>query len=481
MEGIFWRIRRYTKAIWLVAVLVAAGSWAPIRAAGAVEQQNSSRRAQKSQNCQQLDYNKMVVFSDLHYYSAKLGTTSSDFEEYLAEDRKLLVESDAILQETVALIKAGDAGIVLVPGDLTKDGELFNHLRVRGYLKELQDSGRKVYVIDGNHDINNPDALRYKGARTTSAKAITPEQFKVLYSEFGYRQAVAADPNSLSYVVELNPKLRLVVLDSALYDTNLADGKPKIAGALSPETLQWAVEQIQLARAKGKQVIGMMHHGLTEHFRGQKLFFGEYVIQDAETLAAALANAGMTAVFTGHFHAQDITAKQVDSGKVIYDIETGSLVTYPNPFRVIEVKDGQLSIQTGRIEKIAFDTGDLSFQDYSKKFLIMGLNELVPRFLTGLLVQQGVPEEQAVSQAQALVAREVAPDSLPGLTLGSLLVDGLVGHYQGDEQIAAQLLPVLQALSSSADPLIHLLGSALIGLGTDLPPGDNAAVIDLTP
>ena len=77
-----------------------------------------------------------------------------------------------------------------------------------------------------------------------------------------------------------------------------------------------------------------MHHGILEHYAGQSLFFGDYVIQNWPTVSATLAQAGLPLVFTGHYHAQDVTQQtsglnNENSSPFIFDAETGSLLTYP--------------------------------------------------------------------------------------------------------------------------------------------------------
>ncbi|MFN3306147.1 MAG: metallophosphoesterase family protein, partial [Candidatus Kapaibacteriota bacterium] len=101
------------------------------------------------------------IFSDPHLYDTTLGTKGLAFDEYLNSDRKMLRESEAILQSVIEMIANDNSQIVLVPGDLTKDGELHNHLLMAKYLRKLESLGKKVYVVPGNHDINNPKSFSY--------------------------------------------------------------------------------------------------------------------------------------------------------------------------------------------------------------------------------------------------------------------------------------------------------------------------------
>lgn len=127
---------------------------------------------------------KISVLSDIHYYDPSLGVEGKAFEDYLAGDRKLLAESSAILESAMNDINNSDSEIVLISGDLTKDGERVNHLAVAEILQELEVKGKKVYVTHGNHDILNPHAIRFDGDTTSPVDYVTPKEFKKIYADF---------------------------------------------------------------------------------------------------------------------------------------------------------------------------------------------------------------------------------------------------------------------------------------------------------
>src|ERR1035437_8741053 len=69
----------------------------------------------------------IAVLADNHYMDPSLLIQDgSAFQDYLVTDGKLLAASDAIMKEAIyELIHATPKpDLVLVPGDLTKDGEL---------------------------------------------------------------------------------------------------------------------------------------------------------------------------------------------------------------------------------------------------------------------------------------------------------------------------------------------------------------------
>jgi predicted phosphodiesterase len=399
---------------------------------------------------------KLLVFSDPHYFDPSLGTTGSAFEAYVARDRKLIAESDAVMRTMVAAVQAENPQVVLVPGDLTKDGERSSHVLVAAYLRQMQTGGRKVFVVPGNHDIENGAALSYAGDVSTPVPTISATEFATIYGDMGYVSAVARDPGSLSYLAEIVPGLWLLALDSCIYGD--APGASVSAGSFSDETKAWIQAQLHLVR--GQRVLAMMHHGVVEHVANQALIFPEYLVADRDGVAGLLSNGGVGAVFTGHFHANDIT-QGLPSGatKSIFDIETGSTVTYPCPYRVVEVSADTLTITTKHILAIDYDLkGAPDFQTYAHDSLRLGLETLIINLL------QQPPYAMATDQAG-----KVSP----------WLGDGLVAHYAGDEVMPADVPGEVQTLLLSGSGVEILAGMMLQSIWTDLAPIDNTVVLDL--
>ena len=404
---------------------------------------------------------KFCVFSDPHYYDPSLGVTGSAFEEYLAEDRKMIAESEAILESAIKIVEEEHPSFLIIPGDLTKDGEKVCHEKFAMYLKTIEDSGIQVYVVPGNHDVLNSSTCSYSGDTTTSIPNVTASEFASIYSQFGYGEAIARDPNSLSYIVEPVPGLWLFALDACKYSENTAT-KTYTGGKFSTETLNWVESKLKEAKSNNKMAIGMMHHGILEHYSGQKQFFGEYVVDDYTTVSELFAHNGMQFVFTGHYHAQDITSRDFSSGERMYDIETGSLVTAPCPVRTVNIStDLQINISTRTVETINYDTGGKSFPQYAQEYLLTGMEQLVTMQLTAPVAYGGYG-------ISAETAAQVAPS----------LAQAFVAHYAGDEKPSTQALSLAGTLLASSDPSTKLIGQMLGTLWTDLLPNDNTLVLD---
>jgi alkaline phosphatase len=398
------------------------------------------------------------VISDPHYYAPSLGTEGAAFEAYLAADRKMIAESDAILQSAIDIVKNEKPNILLISGDLTKDGEKVSHEAFAAYLADIESTGVQVYVIPGNHDINNPDAMSYAGNTATPVESVSAEDFQEIYADFGYGEAIYRDSASLSYVATVSEKLWILALDSCEYDQN--DTDPETSGSLSAETKAWALEKLAEAKLQGITVIGMMHHSLSEHFTLQADLFPDYVIEDDTTdgtsLAQELADAGLSLMFTGHFHANDIN-QTTDSA--LYEIETGSLVTWPSPVRTVTLNtDHTVDITTTSVTEVDYDLGGAtSFEAYATDYLTSGLDQLAVSYLMGTFY------------ITLDAANQVAP----------LFSAAMAAHYKGDETMDPTTLLTIQAMASSGNQMQVMLAGALQSLWTDGLPADNDVTIAL--
>ncbi len=402
---------------------------------------------------------KICVISDLHYFDTTLLINDGPaFQMYLAQDRKLLKESNAIMVSLFDSLLLIHPDIVLIPGDMTKDGEITCHQKILNFILSLKNAGIKVFVINGNHDINNPDALSYNNSTTTSVPTATPAQFKTMYYNYGYNGALKTDTASLSYIAEPIAGLQILSLDVCRYDSNFVNGAPVTSGGYKPHVLQWCKDRLIEARQAGKVVLGMQHHNLMEHYMGQATIFSEYVIDDYDTISTQLANLGLKVMFTGHFHAQDIVMKTTSYGNAIYDVETGSAITYPDPYRIMTLTtDTMLQITGKHITNINYNTGTMTFQQYSLHAL-----------------QTGLPPQIIYM----LMSPPYYVDSATAYAIEPAITETFIAHFGGNESNpSAQTSAIIAMLKQDAN--YAFIGYILEGIWTDLPPDDWTTTIDL--
>jgi 3',5'-cyclic AMP phosphodiesterase CpdA len=402
-----------------------------------------------STNGQFPDYPEMkfVVFSDPHFFDPSLGKEGKAFQDYLDKDRKLLRNSKELTEELTSIIEKMDVDFVLVPGDLTKDGEMIDHLAFAEYLKRIESSGKKVFVIPGNHDINNPLSYRYLGETSERVHSASPEEFAEIYAPFGYGSALRRDKNTLSYVAEPREGLWLLCLDACRYKENQEEGHPITEGRFSKETIHWIQEVLQEAKNQNKAVMVMMHHGIIEHYYKQKKLYGEYVVDGYKKVSKILAKQGVRLVFTGHFHAQDITIKYFGKHNFILDTETGSLVTYPSPYRTVSISSSQLlSIKSGFIASLPSQP---AYPEYARSYVHAGISRIAANTLIGMKV-----------------------DSSEAWSLSGQVADAFLAHYAGDE-ITPEKPFDMEGISLKGRFLIGFKKNLVKSLHHDLYPADN--------
>ncbi len=320
---------------------------------------------------------RIAVMSDLHYLSPDMIADTEDFEHAFNSDRKLLKESSSVLREMLERVRADKPDILLVSGDLTKDGEQECHAAL---AKQLQQDipGLKIYVINGNHDIRNYNA---KNFNTPDGKAVPatrthPEDFKRIY-DFVYSDptviatftpAAGNEAGSLSYVARPVEGLTIVAMDTCRYskeNTSNGTDEHETSGAISADLEKWVIEQTAAAKARGDLVIGLEHHGLVPHFDVEPTILPMYLVNGYERIAQEYADAGMSAVFTGHMHAVDIAAMTTKAGNTFYDIETGSALTYPCPIRFVDLRRSTVGGETNTYMSVSTKThiGPINYTD----------------------------------------------------------------------------------------------------------------------
>ncbi|HOB92319.1 MAG: metallophosphoesterase [Bacillota bacterium] len=447
MHSGVWSLRRVLMLSLLILIVVLASTTGPFASFGKAAVYPQTRFA---------------VISDPHVFDVSLGTEGPVFQEHLISDRKLLIQSRELLEAAVSELCNEDLDFVIVAGDLTKDGERINHELCASILSRLIESGIAVYVVPGNHDILNGYAMSFTSTGASPVASVTPEEFAEIYAKMGYEQAIVRDSASLSYVVEPVPGLWLVAMDACRYRENAPEATSVVGGRFSEDTLKWLDSVMNLATSSGKALLGVMHHGVVEHYKGQQRFFGDFLVEDWKLIAERFAASGMKVVFTGHYHAQDITkaAFTTDIGGkkrnvFIFDVETGALVTYPCPYRVVEITEDQvMHIRSHFIAEIP--SHPAGFQEYAKEYVHSGLTRIAYETLRKYRVNERSAE---------ILAPQVA--------------DAFIAHYSGDE-VTPKVTIDTSGTALWAKLVVWVQRGLINGLWNDLEPADNDIDIDLS-
>lgn len=279
----------------------------------------------------------ITVVNDIHYNNfataQKSNSVSEDFAHVNTAGR-LYYEADAIFKAFLAEAAENESDYLLIVGDITETGTEKQVEKMVGMLSAFEaETGKKVFVVPGNHDVLNN----------------TKAQFMKDYADFGYDEAIEIDDKSASYIVDLDDEYRLIAIDATTCGTG--------THSVNEERLEWIAAQGEKAKAEGKKLIAMHHQNFIDHMILSSVVQpGGVVTAKNEAAIDVFAKAGIKYVFTGHTHDHDIASVTASDGTVIYDAVTGSLGGYGTPYRVVTFGD-DVKFETRRINKI--DINDL--------------------------------------------------------------------------------------------------------------------------
>ncbi len=326
-----------------------------------------------------------AVASDLHYVQPTRefnNNIPSDPVFYYANRRAQMEhESGFIIDEMLRQCADNDdCEFLLIPGDLANDGKVIieQHYDVAEKLARFEkETGKQVYVINGNHDAGNDEC------------ATTLEQFKEIYYQFGYDEALTVIEDDCSYTANLGDKYRLIAVDTCDEDKSTEDG-------FTTDRLQWVLNEADAAKADGRYPIVMMHHNLLDHMPLQRIISANFIVRFHYSTAELFADHGIKLVFSGHEHCSDAATYTSALGNVIYDFATTALTMYPLSYRMFYMTDDEIKYENKKITSI--DTAALSkavpeltdtqlslmdedFEKYSRDFFNAGIKYRLGRDL----------------------------------------------------------------------------------------------------
>lgn len=314
---------------------------------------------------------RLIVATDIHYLAEDLTDKGSGFT-YAVEhgDGKVTNYIWEITDAFIAEVLNERPDGVILSGDLSLDGEKASHQELVERLRTITDAGIPVLVIPGNHDINNVSAAQFSEGERLPAETTSPEDFLEIYQDFGYRDAISRDPNSLSYVYEMNDYTRIMMLDTCQYE-----GTAQIGGMIDTDTYEWIEEQLMDASEKGMNVLPVAHHNMLEE---SQIYASNCTIEHNEELIDLLEGWGTISLFlSGHLHVQHFANTDDVTEEGIWEIVTSSLATPPCQYGVLFYGDDQsfsyhtqvLDIDTwARVNGIQ-DENLLKFSEYRTPFL----------------------------------------------------------------------------------------------------------------
>ncbi|MTD42049.1 metallophosphoesterase [Erwinia sp. CPCC 100877] len=344
------------------------------------------------------------LISDPHYIDKSLTDSGAAFKEIkqTAAGKELDYQKES-LQAFIAKAQKEKPDMLIITGDLTLNGEKVSAEKLAELLKELTVQGIKVFVIPGNHDINDGWARKFVGEKQEAADAISTEAFKKIFAACGYENS-SSDPNSLSYAVSVNDTYNFLFLDTNIYpEDNQKLTRPSTGGTIRGKTLTWMKNQLAESQAAKKKTLVFMHHNLYKH---NELLTNGYVLNNAAEVRNLLAEYQVPAVFSGHIHAQDIMT-ETTAGQPITEIISSSFAIAPQSYGVVKLtnqaivyKKQQNDVDKWAQNKNILPTG-MNYAEYMKKVL----TEDGKRLGYAQLSAAGLTDQQQIETGAAFVGK----------------------------------------------------------------------------
>ncbi len=295
------------------------------------------------------------LLTDTHYFETSLGAEGKAFDEYMKKEQYFMIESGTIIKTTFERIAEDkETEIVIIPGDLTKNGELESHKSFIKELYKLKESGKKIFVITAGHDYGN--SFAFKNDERIEAEGTPFEILTELYKDFGYGEAIAFDEATHSYVAEITDGVRMLGI--------CCDSLNQPKGAMDERHLAWAKEQIDKAKQEGCSIFAICHYPIIPSVPVFDLV-GDAKIKEWRKIASFLADNGIEVVLTGHMHIQSINEFYSENGNRLIEICTSCLVGSPAKYRKITVNDKSvMTVETYNVEDFGWDMDGLGVQEY---------------------------------------------------------------------------------------------------------------------
>lgn len=428
---------------------------------------------------------KIFVLADIHVMGPSLVDSPDNmaWQEDLENMKTMQELSVPIFDTLVETVKAAHPDALLIVGDLTKGSEVESHEYVLNKLTEMRSAGIPVYVIPGNRDRGwLEDARKYINNTYVDADMIDNDTFAELYQDYGYGASSERYQESLTYITEPFEGLTLLCLDDGIWCT------PK------DDAIDWICQQAKTAQEKGNQVLMMTHHMIMPHYYNQDEIFELSTPENYQEIRKKLMDAGIKVVLTGHTHVSDIARYTDEEGREIYDVATGSPISYPCDYRILTLNEPftRLDIETASITELE---GYDDFVPYAKFRLeesvtLWAEKWLANRFGEGMVSVMLAPEVSSCFQiyaegnepqnpetpyelnlfkvAQEDFAPRLGEDFVNVLNVMAKTFKSMIGDYQTEEDSTN----IVDDRTLSID--MPMLPTAITTIQPALPEEDNA-------
>lgn len=168
---------------------------------------------------------------------------------------------------------------------------------------------------------------------------------------------------------------------------------------------------------------------------------------------------------------QDISQIVSESGNKLTDIQTGSLISYPSPYRMIEVDEKGFNVTSDYID---FDINGIPFSKISMDFALKSYRAIVPKMLENILIKAQYSQEEINSILYSFKNIEV----LNGYTLNDVISLLIIKQAVGDESIPIEFELLANEFIKSEQFAYKFLGNMILSIGKDSAPSDINTFIE---
>lgn len=335
------------------------------------------------------------VITDIHHLSPTLYDDGEYFQHIQATAGGMdIIYSSQRLEALVMQIEEEQPDILLVSGDLSLNGEYQSMIELADVFARIERLGTQVYVIPGNHDISNGWASHFTEDTLVRVRQVLPDDFRHIFADFGYNEAVSVDDTSLSYVIKTQENLVLLMIDSNIYTHEAGDGPPTLNGVLAEATKDWLWSYLDESVSDQDIVLPVVHHNTLHHFDSVN---DGYTLDNTEELQKILHYYSIPLVLSGHIHAQSIGDMVFEDKFTLTEIVTGAFAMSPSAIGKLTLEHqgsihyDQLMLEVENWARSTNQTEDelLNYQLYMRDLFLESARELAA---TRLLKQANYDE-----------------------------------------------------------------------------------------
>ena len=286
--------------------------------------------------CNRVDSLNLHIISDVHYAPREYFEYVGKFKESNDANGtgKQIKYQEEIIDAYINEEIANNTKYIVITGDLVFSGSLKAHNAFAEKFHRLIDNGIKVLVIPGNHDFDyypftyNNDSIIY-------SNQIEAKDFKEIYQDYGYKDALSVDENSLSYLYKLSDSTCLLALDTLNKYGN-------VDGEISEDTLLWIDDQLDYADKHNMRVIAVGHHNLYTH---NYLYDFGYRINNAEKIIDLFNKHNVKLYLSGHMHIQDIL-----NTRYVTEVLNSSFTIYPHHYGDLTITNNEFYYESKKVD-----------------------------------------------------------------------------------------------------------------------------------